>query len=413
MATLHTVARYRWVILFLAVLAQWSAALAGQVLAPLAPLFQPELGMTKAEVGIFSSATFAGALSILLVAGYLTDRFGIRKMMFWGQVVTGVLLLSMFSVGSALQAGLVMFAAGVGRGAVFPGASKAILDWFAPSARATAMGLKQTGAPVAGIVAAATLPAVALVMGWRAAVALAGILVIGSGITTLVLYRDPPRADQAPMRRASLRAGLKDTVRNRQLWMVSFIAVLLVMSQQSVVTYLALYFKEVVLVPLVPDEAARIVAAGGYLALCQAGGVVGRIAWGAVSDRLFHGRRAVVLALLGSLSAIMSLGLANLDSGHPFWILAVIVFLAGTTIVGWNGVYHALVVETAGRKYAATGVGLSMTLGECGSTVGPPLFGFVVDVSGSYSTGWVFVGGLCLAGALMALASLRGEKEVV
>jgi len=36
--------RYRWVILGLALLSQAGAAMAGQVLGPLAPLFQPELG---------------------------------------------------------------------------------------------------------------------------------------------------------------------------------------------------------------------------------------------------------------------------------------------------------------------------------------------------------------------------------
>lgn len=412
MDVVKPLARYRWVALGLALLSQWSNALSYQVVAPLAPLFLPELGLTKAEVGLFSSAVFVGSWVVLLVAGSLTDRFGVRKMLSLGQVVGGSLMLAMGAVGSFLQALLVLFSVGVARGSVLPASTKAIMDWFPPSARGTAMGLKQTGVPVAGIVAAAVLPALGLATGWRTAMAVVGLWIIAGGIMTLVLYREASQSGPAEGQKASMRAGVSQLIRNRGVWTLSGMIVLFVAAQNSLITYLPLYFKEVVLVSSMPEESVRIVAAGGYLAFCQAGGVVGRVFWGVASDRVFGGRRLVVLAIVSSITALASVVMSQLGVGSPLWLLTGFVFVYGLNAIGWNGVYHALMVETAGRKYAATGVGLIMTLSQVGLVVGPPLFGFIVDTSGSFQMGWLFLSFVSAGAALTAALSTRGEKHV-
>ncbi len=119
---------YQWIVLALTFVAQTSNAITALAVAPLATIFQPELGLTKAEVGFFSSAAFAGSLSVLLVTGSLTDRFGVRKMMTVGQLVSGGFVLAMSAVVSFPQAVLVMLSAGLGRGATAPGITKAVID---------------------------------------------------------------------------------------------------------------------------------------------------------------------------------------------------------------------------------------------------------------------------------------------
>lgn len=401
--------RYRWVILGLALVAQLSVALAGQSIAPLAPLFQPELGLSKAQVGFFSSAVFAGSWCVFLMAGTFTDRFGVRKIVSIGQTVTGSLMLIMAVVGSFLQASVVMFTAGVARGTIAPGSDKAVMDWFPPSTRATVMGFKQAGVPLAGVITAAVLPTLALAIGWRSAIAVVGSWIIACGVLTAIAYRDGARAGQSHARKSSIRSGLGILVRNRRVWTLSLVVVLYAAVQVSLTSYLALYFKEVVLVPFVADEAARVVAAGGFLAVCQAGGVFGRVFWGAVSDRAFHGRRMIVMALIGALTAIMSLVLRSFALDLPLSLLAVTVFAYGATAVGFNGLSHALMVETAGRKLAGTGVGLVMSVGQLGVVGGPPLFGFVVDLTGSYDAAWTILAGLAASGAVVGLLAAREE----
>jgi MFS transporter, ACS family, hexuronate transporter len=409
-SVLETVSRYRWMILALAFVSQLTSTLAGQVIPPLAPVFQAELGLSKVEIGLFSSAAFMGSWGVLLVAGYLTERFGVRASMSLGQIVAGGVMLGMAVVGTFVQALAVMFVVGLTRAVVLPGASKAVMDWFPARERATAMGIKQTGYPAAGIIMAATLPALALAIGWRYAIALVGFVIIAGGVVTLIMYKDPAEDGSAVRRQPSMRAGLRQLVRIPSLWVVASVATLLVTAQLALIAYLALYFSDVVLLPIFPEEGARIVAAGGFLALLQVGGVVGRVFWGVVSDRVFPGQRMAVIAAIGALAGLMALVMGYLSLGLPIWLLAAFVFIYGVTAVGWNGLYHALVVETAGRTQSAMAVGFCMTLSQVGTVAGPPLFGFIVDQAGSYQPAWLCLSLLSLGGALVAGIYSRGEN---
>ncbi|HEX2987370.1 MAG TPA: MFS transporter [Chloroflexota bacterium] len=405
--------RFRWVALALAMLSQTSSSFILSVLTPIVPLFQSDLGISKAEVGLLFSATSVGAWSVVLLAGYLTDRFGIRKVMSTALMVAGSMLLCMAAVGSFVQAMVVMFVAGMFRGPVFPSSTKAVLTWFPPQARATAMGVKQMGLPVSGVVAATILPGLGLALGWRSAVAIPGLLIILAGVTAAVFYRAAPGEQTMARSSVGFKQAMGVMIRNRMLLMVCLLCFCFLVVQLAMISYLAVYFKEVALLDTFPDESSRIIAAGGFLAVCQIGGAIARVGWGAMSDRLFHGRRAVVLAIVGALTMSMSVLFASLGPGHPLWALGLSAFCFGVTAVGWNGVYNALLTETVGSQYAATGVGLTMTLTELGTISGPPLFGLVLDVTASYQVAWLFLAVMAAIGTLAALQVTRMEKPVI
>lgn len=407
-AVVTAISRYRWVALAMATLAQLAGAMSAQMLAPLAPLFQPDMGLSKTEVGLFSSAAFIGAWVVLIASGSLTDRYGIRLMMSLGQIVSGAILITIAWATTLAQAFVIMFAVGMARGNCFPGSTKTVLEWFPPGMRATAMGIKQTGAPLGGIVAAATLPALGIVIGWRGAAVVAALAIIVAGVVTWLLYRSPVEPAGSATK-SSMRVGLGEVLRNRTIWMYGSMAMMFVIAQMALIMYLALYLKEVVLVPSIPDEGARVVAAGGYLAIAQFGGGLGRVLWGLVSDRVFGGRRATVLALIGSISTVTMLVIAQFSVALPLAALTVLVFIAGLSAVGWNGVYHTLITETVGRKYAATGTGLSLTLIESGTIIGPPLFGLVADLSGGYQASWLVLCAFCGTATLLATFAARKE----
>lgn len=402
--------RYRWVILGLSFVAQLSNALSALAVAPLAPIFQPELGLSKTEVGFFASAAFAGATSVLLMSGTVTDRWGVRKMMSLGQVATGVLVLSMSMVTSFLHAVVVMFAAGLGRGAAAPGVTKSLVDWFPPTARGTAVGISQAAVPAAGILTASTLPALALAVGWRGAIGLVGVAILAGGVATAILYRRAPW-EEAPTRKGGGRSSFGAVMANRRMWLLGGVGPLFGAVQFSLNSYLALFFSEVVLVSMVPEMGPRVVAAGVFLALSHTGGIFSRVFWGMVSDRAFRGRRMAVLAVVGGLSALMSLVLAFLGPGHPAWLLAAIAFASGASVLGWQGLYMAVAAETAGPKNAGTGAGFCMTWTGFGLVAGPPLFGLVLDLTGSYQSAWLMLAGFAAVATLCTAIMVGGEHS--
>src|SRR3990172_10102989 len=81
------------------------------------------------------------------------------------------------------------------------------------------------------------------------------------------------------------------------------------------------------------------------LALTQGGAMIGRVGWGVVSDRLFGGRRKVVLLLIGSLSALLVTALSFLSRESSYTLLLPILFLAGVCLVGYQGVSFSLILQ--------------------------------------------------------------------
>jgi len=411
-AVVQSAMRYRWVILAVAFTVELCNALAFQAIAPLAPLFQPELGLSKAEVGFFSSAPFLGAWTLLLVAGPLIDRFGARRMACIGLIATGISMLSMSMATTFIFAAVVMLMAGLGRGLTGGCATKAVGEWFPPSSRGTAMGIKQTGMPAAGILAASALPVIALTLGWRGAIGMVGILVVVGGVLAGLFFRSAHHHEGAQSGATRIFASLGTVMQNRYLWTVSIMALLIITVQLSANAYVALYLHDIVLVTTVPDEKARVIAAGGFLAVCQMGGVVGRVFWGALSDRVFHGQRMVVMAIIGALTAISSIVVGYMNPAFPLWLVTVIMFAYGSVTIGFAGLYQALVVETVGKRHAATGIGFNMTITQFGKVVGPPIFGLVVDLTDSYRVAWFVLAALAACGGLIAAISRHGEKHL-
>ena len=73
------------------------------------------------------------------------------------ELVAGIFITAMFTV-QTYTAGIVfMGLAGFGMGVIMPTTTKAVLVWFPVKERATAMGFKQTGLNVGGIIAASIL----------------------------------------------------------------------------------------------------------------------------------------------------------------------------------------------------------------------------------------------------------------
>ncbi len=84
---------------------------------------------------------------------------------------------------------LTMAVFGAGYAASTPAGGRAVLVWFDRD-RGFAMGIRQTGVPVGGLVGALTLPAVAHAAGYRAAFVFAAVLVL---VPTIIAYCRLPR----------------------------------------------------------------------------------------------------------------------------------------------------------------------------------------------------------------------------
>src|SRR5246127_2397096 len=88
---------FRWVILGLISVSHIVGATAQYGINTLAPFYKDELGLSRAQVGLFFSAFYLAMAGFSFTAGRRADRLGVRRTIFEGH-----LFLSLCTVAAAL-----------------------------------------------------------------------------------------------------------------------------------------------------------------------------------------------------------------------------------------------------------------------------------------------------------------------
>ena len=189
----------------------------------IASLIRTDLGLTLAQAGSFLSMYYIGPSLISLPAGTLVDRWGVKRMLVLGQVLTAVGLLAASTAHSYTTFILLLVAAGFGYGVLNPTSTKAVMAWSPPAHRATLVGFKQVGLPLGGMLGAALLPIFALALGWRTALMASAGLIAAGAVACVLVYHDPP--DLAlPAAAPGGRGVVMSVLMSRDLWLLSLAA---------------------------------------------------------------------------------------------------------------------------------------------------------------------------------------------
>ncbi|MFC2066365.1 MFS transporter [Chloroflexota bacterium] len=401
---------YRWVIIGVLFTAYIVIFMHRLGIGPLAPFIKEQLDLTYVQVGsLMSAASFGYALSII-PAGWAVDRIGIRRLLLIGELVGGIFMLGMFFASSYEAALVIMVMSGIGCGCLMPVTTKGVIVWFPIKERATAMGLKQTGINIGGIITAAVLPGVALTLGWRFGFLFLGILAIIIGIVSSILYKDPPSPAKLKSKDSTTNIDVAEGTagqslsmlfKTRDIWVVSLAGLTFAIAEFAVIAHLVIYLTE--------EWAFSAVTAGMILAMFQAGGIPGKLGAGLLSDRLFGGSRRNILVLLGGGASAMCIIIPILGTSLS-WALYPIILILGVTAFGWGGVLLTLVAELAGKELAGTATGAAGVVITLGATLGPILFGYLIDSSGSYQLAWFSIA-VCSALGAIALLAVREERR--
>ncbi|MFC1937359.1 MFS transporter [Chloroflexota bacterium] len=399
---------YRWAILGVCWLAYLVAFMQRLSIGPLAPFLKEDLNLTSTEIGFLMSASGIGYMLTTVPAGWLVDRVGVRRMLLIGELVGGIFIIGMFTI-TNLAAGLVfMFLAGLGMGCLMPSTTKAVVVWFPVNERATAMGFKQTALNAGGIITAATLPTLALALSWRYGFVIIGVVGIIIGIVSFILYRNPPVQSTAPttsepvvLSNPGLR--LRDILKGRDIWLIGFAGTCMAAVEFSAMAHFVLYSEEVLLFP--------VVTAGMFLAVLEAGGAFGRPISGAVSDRLWRGNRRRPYIMMCATAGAVCLILSFFQQGIALWILVPLLLLFGFTGIGWAGLHLTIAAEISGARLAGTVTGMVSVIAMIGTVTGPPVFGYIIDATGSYHRAWQLLALVALIAAILLFFAREKKRE--
>ena len=210
---------YRWTVCALLFVVTTVNYVDRQVLGILAPTLQRELGWSEAAYGdVVSWFTLPYAFGFL-AAGRLFDRIGVRR-----GFAAAVIAWSLAAIGHAFARTTAVFSAarallGVAESANFPGAIKAVAEWFPKKERALATGIFNAGTNTGAIITPLLVPWIALTWGWQWAFIATGSLGFLWLLLWLAVYRSPesnPRISRDEL--AHIRSDPPDLESARVPW---------------------------------------------------------------------------------------------------------------------------------------------------------------------------------------------------
>jgi predicted MFS family arabinose efflux permease len=385
---------YRWVILVVATLAQTGTAVLFLGVGALAGFIQEDFDLSGAQTGLLVTAIGLAAVIALLPTGRLLDRRSERMIITAGALIlaAGAALAALSNTYGVLL--MILLIGGGGYSASQPGGSKVVAAWFPAHQRGVAMGIRQTGLPLGGAIAAAILPAVADRWDWRAALLVAAAFAAGSGVLFGLAYRPP--ADPVLASVPGFRTELGGLFRSKGVRLAMQSGLAMVSMQFVIISYLMLYLRDVHGVPL---------TRGAWMLFgAQGGGVAGRIVLAAWSDRVSNRMLPVVVA--AAAAALGACGFAALASGPSFSVLLVVSIGVGFFAFGWYGPWVVYVAEAASAHAVGMTLALAMTANQLAIVIAPPVFGLLLDLSSGYLVPWLVMAGfLALSAVRVGLAA--------
>lgn len=131
------------------------------------PYIRKEFAMSNTEAGALISLFFFGYSACQIPSGFLTKRFGIRKMFTIGMFLTSVFTGLMGMVNSPLHLKILRTLVGVAESPVVIGCTSTINNWFPAKEKGTATGMFLAGSKVGPLIVPPLCAWIILEFGWR------------------------------------------------------------------------------------------------------------------------------------------------------------------------------------------------------------------------------------------------------
>ena len=327
------------------------------------------------EMGIMSS-----------LIGFLVDRFGSRKLMFFGVITVGIgLILLGFTKSLLMFYSAILFISFGSGGCATVVTMTVVVNWFRRNL-GKALGIMSSGFGASGLL----LPLIILLIdtyGWRAAVIILGVVMWGIGIPLTLVIRDRPEQmglfpdgippDEEMLHGTDEKVTIRftDALRDRAFLYLCLAEAIRFMAVASVAIHIMPYLSSVG----ISRGVAGLIAAAIPLS-----SIVGRVAFGWLSD-IFDTRRVAATAF-----GFLTVGMLNLCYVGAGWLPIVLFLLLFSPGFGGIAVLRGSIIrEYYGTHYFGKLIGIIMGFAAIGGIIGPTLTGWIFDRFEEYSFAWL------------------------
>ncbi|AKS36715.1 major facilitator transporter [Mycolicibacterium goodii] len=383
------------------------------------PGIQEELGLSKSTLGAISGAMLWCYAVGQIVNGNLADKFGGRRVMALGALLSTALnWFTSFSVGPK-SLGALWGANGFVQAMGFPSGGKVISGWWSTHERGKSFGFYNFAAGLASVLAFVTSTLVVEVfdLDWRWIFRVPVLLMLVGGSVFFIVARDdprqakitPPRSWQADREHPDQVAGTTNgkslgryrlMLRNPKVWLTGSAVGFNNAARYGLLIWVPVYL----LGSDWKSDGSGISPIWVSVAL-PVGMALGALVNGQMSDRLFRSRRDYPIALFMALAAVTALAMYAL--ALPLIPEMCLMFLLGFFVYGPHSTFWALSTDIAGKTMAGTAIGVVNFFGYIFSGVAEPLIGHMMDRTGNTALIFPVVTGCCLCSCLFALTVRR------
>jgi predicted MFS family arabinose efflux permease len=366
-----------------------SATFLGSCIGILAGFLLDDLGINRTQIGALIAVWVIVSAVASPVVGTVTDALGGRRSLAGLFVMSVIGFLGLAVAPTYWVMFIPVVLAAVGQAAANPATNKLIAQHAPPGRRGVVTGVKQSGVPAGVFLGGVVIPSLALAIGWRWAlvvVAVVPLIALPAGLRLLPRNRE----ETGLASRAAVRGPVAPSIR--------FLAVYgALMGFGAAHTFL---------VPLFVEEGLGLGTRVGGLAAGLTGlaGFFGRIVWAKIAEVwVRYDRVLLVMAVVSVVAAGCYLAATWAGS----WAVWLGVLLTGLSSSSWNSVAMLAVMDEAGAGGAGRASGVVMLGFLAGLGAAPTLFGWSVDITGSYTTMWVLSIGALTAAVFITVGWLR------
>ena len=369
--------------------------------------FEADFGWTRTEVSVVFTIAILSVGSWFVVAGFLQDRFGPRRVAAAG----GILYALGFFLASQTDSLLWLYItfgalAGAGNGFGYAIPIPVVSKWF-PDRRGLAVGLVVGGYGAgSGIYGPLAREVLIPAYGWQGTMQISGAIFLVMTLVAAWLLRNPPEGYKPPTAAPAPAAGSapppaapagRDYATGEMVRTPTFYLLWIAYCLGSAAGLM-------VISQLVPvGTAAGLGAAAGLgLTIGAIGNTGGRVLSGWMSDTF---GRLNTLRLMVLLSAV-ALPVFYIFAGQVvlFYLLLVVIYYCYGTLLS---VFASTCADFYGTRNMGVNYGLLFSAWGVAGIVGPVIAGRVYDATGEYEQAFYIAAGL----AVVALAALMLARQ--
>ncbi|QDR81997.1 MFS transporter [Sporomusa termitida] len=411
--------RYRWVVLGLMVLLTFINYVDRASLSIVAPYVMEEFALSPAQMGVLFSGFFASYALFCFIGGYVSDIYGPKK-----TITIALILWSVFAAAPAVAwsfASLLVFRIlfGAGEGPVSSVTNKMINNWFPATERAKAKGITDTGMSLGAALAGPIVGLIAVQYGWR----ISFITLAVMGFVWVIFWqrlvtdlpKDHPHVSPAELQ--EIETGKVTSVQTTVKLPLSYyikqpiiVATVVAFFATNYATYFFLTWfpSYLVMAHNLSIKNMAIVSVIPWLF-----GALGYGLGGFISDYLVKKLGKLVLArklvisvcLAGAAVSIGLCGLVSTATAAVALMSCGIFFAYLATPSYWAIIQDSVQSDSVGRVG-----GFVHFLSNTAGIFAPSVTGYIVQVSGHFTSAFFLTGGLAITGALLVAVFAKPVK---